>query len=440
MKRSVLTAIGLAVVVPLALASCSSSGASPSSTESATASGPVTLSLAGWSLKTTPEFQELADAFHAANPSITVVPKEYDATNYDTQMTADLAAGSAPDIYVQKNLKNFATYQIGGQLLDVSDVATQLGSDVSGLAGYKVDGKTYAIPYRQDSWYLYYNKDLFDAAKVKAPDGSWTWDDYAAAAEDLTSGLKTAGNPALGTYQHTWQSTVQGLALAQTPKADLLSGNFSYLKPYYERALKLQADGAQADYGTVTTNNLTYQAQFGTQKSAMMIMGSWYVATLIAQQVKGDANTFNWGIAPVPQLDSSTAGTDKTPVTFGDPTGMGINPAIDKTKVAAAKEFLAFVASEDGAKALAGIGITPAHVSDAVTSTYFNFKGVPTDELSKFAFGTHDTKPENPVSKYTAGLQNVLGDLHSSVMSGSASIDDAIKTAESRAKNEVLNQ
>ena len=49
--------------------------------------------------------------------------KEYDAANYDTQMIADLAAGSAPDIYVQKNLKNFYTYQNGKQLLDVSDVA-----------------------------------------------------------------------------------------------------------------------------------------------------------------------------------------------------------------------------------------------------------------------------------------------------------------------------
>jgi len=440
MKRSILTAIGLAVVVPLALASCSNGGGTASSTESATASGPVTLSLAGWSLKTTPEFQKLADAFHAANPNITVDVKEYDATNYDTQMTADLAAGSAPDIYVQKNLKNFITYQSGNQLLDVSDVAAKVGNEVSGLADYKVDGKTYAIPYRQDSWYLYYNKDLFSAANVKTPDGSWTWDDYATAAENLTSGLKAAGNPALGTYQHTWQSTVQGLALAQTPKADLLSGNFSYLKPYYERALKLQKDGAQVNYGTVTTNNLNYGAQFGTQKSAMMIMGSWYVATLIAQQANGDANTFNWGIAPAPQYDSSTAGTGKTPVTFGDPTGLGINPAINKSKVAAAKEFLAFVASEDGAKGLADIGITPAHVSDAATAAYFNFKGMPTDNLSKFTFSTHNTKPENPVSKHTAGLQNILADLHSSVMSGSASIDDAIKTAEGRAKNEVLNQ
>ncbi|WP_234417955.1 hypothetical protein [Miniimonas sp. S16] len=78
--------------------------------------------------------------------------KEYDATQYDTQMIADLAAGTAPDMYVQKNLKNFFTYQDGDQLLDVSDVAEGLSDDVNGVSAYEVDGATYAIPYRQDAW------------------------------------------------------------------------------------------------------------------------------------------------------------------------------------------------------------------------------------------------------------------------------------------------
>lgn len=443
MKRSITTALALAAAASFALTACGSGGSGGGSSAAAPApqsTDPVTISLAGWSLATTPEFKTLADGYHAAHPNVTVELKEYDATNYDTQMIADLAAGSAPDIYVQKNLKNFVTYQSGGQLLDVSDVATKVGDKVGGLKSYAVSGKTYAIPYRQDSWVLYYNKDLFDKAGVKYPDGSWTWDDYAKTSAELTTKLKAAGSSALGTYEHTWQSTVQGFALAQTPGADLISGKFDYLKPYYQRVLGMQQAGSQVDYGTVTTNKLTYQSQFGKQKAAMMPMGTWYVATLIAQQAKGDADAFKWAFAPAPQFDSSTTGTSKTPVTFGDPTGLGINPKIAKNKVAAAKDFLAYAAGVDGAKALASIGITPANTSADVVSAYFAVKGAPTDDLSKFAFGTHDTRPENPVSKYTAGLQNVLNDLHSSVLSGSASVDDAIAKAESRAKNEVLNK
>ncbi len=425
----------LAAVVALSLVLAGCGGGD----DDASSSGAQTLTLAGWSFATTPEFKTLADGFVAANPGVTVELKEYDAANYDTQMIADLAAGKAPDIYAQKTLKNFYTFQSGKQLLDVSDVAGGLGDQVGGLANYQLDGKTYAIPYRQDSWVLYYNKALFTKAGVQPPDGSWTWDDYATAAKELTTGLKAAGSKAVGGYQHTWQSTAQGFALAQTAGASLESGDFSFLKPYYARSLDLQNSGAQVKFGDATTNNLTYQAQFGKQQAALMVMGSWYIATLLKQQSTGDADKFEWGFAPAPQLTASTTGTSATPVTFGDPTGLGINPGIDEGKVATAKKFLAYAASDDGAKALAGIGITPANTG-AVTDTFFRLPGVPTDDLSKFAFTRHDTKPENPVSKNTAALQNILNDLHTAVMSGSKDIDTAIAEAQARAKNEVLGK
>src|SRR5918999_2238335 len=316
MKRSISVAVSAATALTLVLAGCGGGD------EPADPNAGVKITLAGWSLASTPEFKTLADGFKASHPNVTVELKEYDATNYDTQMTADLAAGTAPDVYVLKNLKNFYTYQSGGQLLELSGV--------SGGAAYQVDGKTYGVPYRQDSWVLFYNKELFTKAKVAPPDGSWTWDDYATAAKALTTGLKAGGSKATGTYQHVFQSTVQGFALAQTPGADLLSGDFGYLKPYYQRSLDLQAAGAQPTFGTANTNKLTYQAQFGKQQSAMLLMGTWYIATLLKQRVSGDADKFEWGIAPAPQFDKSTTGPSATPVTFGDPTGMGVNPKASK--------------------------------------------------------------------------------------------------------------
>ncbi|MFD0525398.1 extracellular solute-binding protein [Paractinoplanes durhamensis] len=318
-------------------------------------------------------------------------------------------------------------------------MASKLGDKVGGISSYQADGKTWAIPYRQDSWVLYYNKTLFQKAGVSLPDGSWTWDDYATASKELTAKLKAAGSKAVGDYEHIWQSTVQGFALAQTSGATIESGDFSYLKPYYDRALDLQNAGAQVKFGDATTNSLTYQAQFGKQQAAMMVMGSWYIATLLKQQGTGDAEKFEWGFAPAPQQTKATTGTSATPVTFGDPTGLGINPKIGKNKEATAKAFLAYAAGADGAKALAGIGITPAD-TEAVKDTFFQLPGVPQDDLSKFAFTKHDTKPENPVSKYTAALQNILSDLHTAVMSGSKGVDAAITEAQNRAKTEVLNK
>jgi multiple sugar transport system substrate-binding protein len=438
MRRSIPAVLGVAAAVTMALSGCGSEPDAPVAEPFPT--GNVTITMSGWSLSTTPEFKTLAEGFHALHPNVTVQLKEYDPAQYDTLLTADLSANSGPDIVTQKNFKMFYSYVDGGALLDVSDVASALPGTTNGKAAYAIGGKTYGVPYRQDAWVLYYNKDLFAKAGVAVPNGSWTWDDYAKAAKDLTTGLKAAGSSAVGTYQHSWQSTVQGFALAQTSGADLASGKFDYLKPYYTRVLGLQDAGAQPNFGTVTTAKLTYQGQFGKQSAAMMPMGTWYVATLLAQQKSGDADKFGWGFAPAPQFDSSTAGTSKTPVTFGDPTGLAINAAItDGAKLAVAKAFLAYAAGPDASKALAGIGITPANTSDEVVQTYFSLPGVPTDTLSKFAWSTHVTKPENPVSKYTAGLQNVLNAMHSAVLSGSKTIDAAIPEAENQARSTVLN-
>jgi multiple sugar transport system substrate-binding protein len=166
-------------------------------------------------------------------------------------------------------------------------------------------------------------------------------------------------------------------------------------------------------------------------------MGTWFVATLLSQQSSGEADDFEWGIAPIPQADESTTGTDSTPVTFGDPTGFGVNANIDEAEQQVAKEFLAYAASEEAATALAGIGITPALLSDPVIEAYFGVDGAPQDELSTFAVQTHETKAENPPSNRTAAIQNILNDMHSAILSGSAEVDAAIADAEARVANEV---
>lgn len=426
MKRKIAAAASLVAVASLTLAACSGG----TTEEPAASAGPVTISLSGWSLETTPEFQALADAFTAENPDITVELKGYDAAEYNTLVTADLAAGTGPDIITQKEVKFVTTFQEGGQLLDVSDI--ELPEGIGGASSYEVDGVQYGVPYRQDSWVLFYNKDLFAQAGVDEPDGSWTWEDYDAAAAELSAALA----PARGGYMHRWQSVVQGFASAQND-TNVLEGDYEYMGEYYDRVLALQADGAQVDFNTSSANQLTYQGEFGKQTAAMLPMGTWYTATLIAQQASGDADTFEWGIAPIPQLSSSTTGMDNEPVTFGDPTGFSINANTDADKQAAAKKFLAFAASEKGADVLAAIGITPAFSNETVTETYFGVDGAPTDDLSKFAWSTHETHPENPTSSKTASIQGILNDMHSAILSGSTPVEQAITEAQERVKNEV---
>jgi len=430
----------IAGALAIGMAGCSTNNGGSGTTPGtgSTPTGPVTLTLSGWSLSTTPEFQKLVDGFKTVDPNVTINIKEYDPNNYATLMLTDLTAKTAPDIITLKNTTNAAQWGGAGQLMDLTDLVKALPSNVSGTAPYVVNGVNYGVPYRQDSWVLFYNKDLFDKAGVAIPDGQWTWDDYANAAKELTTKLKAAGSQALGVYQHSWQSTVQGFANAQMGdntnlNGPYFTGDYSYMLPYYQRVLDLQDSGAQVSLGDITTNSLTYQAEFGKQQAAMMLMGTWYIATLTSQQASGDADTFSWGMAPAPQVDSSTFAD---PVTFGDPTGMSINANIDPSKVAAAKEFLNYIASEPAAEALASIGITPSVSSDAVTAAVFSVTGMPTDALSKTAYQTHDTKPENPSGPNQPNISSTLGTAHTAIMTESEDAQTALTDAGTTVKNQ----
>ena len=77
--------------------------------------------------------------------------------------------------------------------------------------------------------------------------------------------------------------------------------------------------------------------------------------------------------------------------------------------------------------------------SNRAGEAFFAVDGAPSDDLSEFAFSSHEVKPENPVSPQTAALSNILLETHSAIMSKSTPLDEAITQAEDRAKSEVPN-
>jgi multiple sugar transport system substrate-binding protein len=161
-------------------------------------------------------------------------------------------------------------------------------------------------------------------------------------------------------------------------------------------------------------------------------MGSWLIAPLLAD-AKAGTTTIDWGIAPVPQLKA-----DGKVTTIGGPTGFGINK--NSKNVAAAQKFLKFAAGEQGAEAVAAIGIVPAYHSDAITKQYFELEGMPQDALSKKAFNPNVVKPDGPVGPNAAAIGTILNQEHQLIMTDSKSVDDGIAEMESRVKSEVLHK
>jgi multiple sugar transport system substrate-binding protein len=426
MKRTTLAAIALAVTAGLGLTGCAGA-AGPS--EQPAANGKTKLTVSVWNYEGTPEFKALFDGYEAANPNIDIEPVDILADDYPQKVTTMLAGGDTTDVLTMKNVIDYSRYAGNGQLQEIGSVVDAVGKDkLAGLDAFDMDGKYYAAPYRQDFWLLYYNKDLLKAAGVEDPK-DLSWDEYGALAKKLTT--ESNGKKVYGTYHHIWRSVVQAIAAAQNG-ADQNSGDYGFFEEQYATALDLQKSGAALDFGTAKSQKTSYRTMFETGQTAMMPMGTWYIAGILKAKKDGKSDV-NWGLAPLPQKDDGGKVT-----TFGSPTAFAVNKnAVHSDE---AKKFIEWAAGAEGAKAISKIGVVPALKDDSVVAEYFKLDGLPTDELSKKAFSPDETALEMPVSDKSAATDKVLNQEHDLIMVGERSVADGIAEMGKRVKSEVLGQ
>lgn len=357
------------------------------------------ITVSTWNYETTPEFKALFEAFEKKT-GIKVKAVDIASDDYDTKLTTMLSSGDTTDVLTMKNLLSYSNYALRDQLVDQTERIRELDTDAAEetYEMYDIDGKTYALPYRTDFWVLYYNKKMFDDAGIEYPK-NLTWDEY----EDLAKKLSKNDGQVYGAYQHIWRSTIQAIAAAQN-EANLVEPD------YYDRALRMQKEGAQMDFGTAKSTKVTYQSQFEEQKAAMMYMGTWYMAGILANK-EASKTEVEWGITAIPQKKKGESVT-----TFGSPTAFAVNKNSKKQK--AAQEFIEFAASEEGAKVLAGVGVVPSYRTDEIDQLYFNLAGMPTDEISKKAFSPDEIKLEFPIDTYGPAIDKILQEEYDLVLVG----------------------
>ncbi|WBQ08348.1 ABC transporter substrate-binding protein [Kribbella sp. CA-293567] len=421
MKRHLVPTLAAAAALAL-LTACGGGSPEPA------ADGRQTIKLALWNYATTPEFKAIIDGFEQANPGIDVQPVDILADDYAEKVTTMLAGGDSTDVLTMKNVIDYSRFGTRGQLVPLTDEAKKLDpAKYSGLDAYDLDGKYFALPYRQDFWVLYYNKALLEQAGVaESKLHNLSWDGYAELAKSLTKG--SGGGKVYGAYQHTWRSVVQATAAAQTG-SDLLGGDYGFFKDQYKLTLDLQQHGALMPWATASSQKVTYNTMFSTGKAVLMPMGTWYASTLLADTKAGKTKV-EWGVAPLPQR-----ATDGKVTTFGSPTAFAVNK--NSKNADAAKKFVEWAASEAGATAVAQAGVTPALQSQKILDTYFALPGVPQDEVAKKAFKPDQVALEMPVSDKSSDVDQLLTEEHELVMTGEKSLDDGVAEMSKRVKNEV---
>ena len=134
----------------------------------------------------------IADAFHAANPNITVDVDVSDWDAYWDKLQTGLAGGAAPGrvrdgrpaVPRLPGARRAARPQAATSTSDGYDL-TQLADQ--GVADFTTaDGGQYGLPRDLNTIVLYYNKAMFDAAGIPYPDDTWDWAKLVEVAKQLT--------------------------------------------------------------------------------------------------------------------------------------------------------------------------------------------------------------------------------------------------------------
>ena len=434
MKKKVLSLVLTAAMMTTMLAGCGSSdngstastGEAPAAatTESAAASTEaapaeeVTLKWAIWDQETTQYWGDIKDAYEASHPGVTIEMVDLGSTDYMTVLATELSgSGSDFDVVTIKDVPGYATLVQKGSILALDDYISKDGVDLSKYAGVTdqvtVDGSLYELPFRNDFWVLFYNKDLFDAKGVAYPTNDMTFDEYDALAREMTD--TTFGSQVYGAHYHTWRSAVQLFGV--------LDGNYDFFKPYYEMVLNQEADGVCRKYTDLKTEGLHYSAAFSGGDVAMMNMGSWFIATMISNLQSGEYDSSlcgNWGIVKYPHADGVEAGS-----TLGTITGLAVTTASDTPD--ASWDFVKWVSGEEGAAVMASSGNFPAIMTDEVVDMISGLEGFPTDEASKEALTVSNLYLEVPYAPNVSEINSVLDSYHGSIMTGEMSIDEGIE-------------
>jgi multiple sugar transport system substrate-binding protein len=288
--------------------------ATTTTTTTKTTDGVITLKVAMWNEPPKDKALDVWYQYGLKHPGVKLEPVVIPEDQYSQKLNQMITAGNAPDILIawECDLQNFARGKKVVALDDyIAKSKTITANDfIPAVQALKeLNGATYGLPYGYAAEILYYNKDLFDQAKVPYPTNDWTMDDFKAAAEKLTvvKDGKTVQFGADGmSFTGGWWSGIgaQGDSIVDKDgKLQIGDGAKKFLAIQKELVDKKcipapSADSAGADL-------------FASGKAAMTRTGSWMVNSYkdlsfkwdIAQQPKGtiNYNTLHTGIYCIPE-------------------------------------------------------------------------------------------------------------------------------------------
>ena len=122
-----------------------------------------------------------------------VVIEDFPGSEYFQKINTLAAGGTMGDVIWISSIEGYFRLAATGVLQPIDDIVESLGYDLeehypAPISAAYLDGKLYGIPILAHPGRvgLFFNKTIFDEAGVDYPDDTWTYDDFLAAAIEVT--------------------------------------------------------------------------------------------------------------------------------------------------------------------------------------------------------------------------------------------------------------
>ncbi|MGY1802178.1 ABC transporter substrate-binding protein [Blastococcus sp. SYSU D00922] len=116
-------------------------------------------------------YEQVAEDFEKDHPGVDVEVVAMAHEDMVDKLEAAFQSGDVPDVYMERGGGELADHVEAGLVRDLSeDASEEIGKLNAGtLAGWQVDGKTYALPFSVGVVGFWYNTELFQQAGITAP-------------------------------------------------------------------------------------------------------------------------------------------------------------------------------------------------------------------------------------------------------------------------------
>ena len=305
-RRSKLKALLLLVCLLVPAACGSGSGGGDSD-------GPVTLRVSTWGNDSRLTLtQKAVDAFTAANPDIKVSVENSEWTAYWDKLATMTAGKNAPDV-IQMDEAYIAAYGGRHALLDLDKVKSNLdlsAMDAKVLDTGKVEGTLVGAPIGVANFSVGVNPQVLQKAGVSMPDDkTWTWDQLAQAAAQVTQKLGSqgvygldgfgAGAAELGAWarqrgEEVWPTSGPGVSEATITSYFEYANKLLTMKAAPPASIQVENTNAALDASLFATNKAAFHLLFHTQISAFGTASGTEMKLLrLPAQTSGQPNMVN---------------------------------------------------------------------------------------------------------------------------------------------------